>query len=383
MDSNLRYLSDAALISLARLRAGSVDANTDADGRRHSRRVARGLSTATYSPRGVQGLTQALRKEYAGYGITSKADIYGLANQGYSERRYSASDLMGFHRMADLLYGSDAHAQAQTLLTARAKVSGTPAPGAPGNSTLGETIDDFKRRQNEAAAAAAAGAGSSTAGLAGGITSAVTTGAAVYGASQLLGGGATAGAAGAATEFFLPAGAAAAEGGAAAGAAAAGGSAVASGGAAAASGGVAAGGAAAAGAADVAGMSAMGIAGVAGLFAIPFGLAALGGMFDGNEPNLDGKPGYRWTNDPDDNPASRPYTSNKSIKQLLGEQEGNKLVRLGNGDLAVVDKDGSYYTGGAHPSATGKLGDGTAVSDVGKDKKPDWWKQNQMFREDL
>lgn len=154
--NDLDYVAGMGGINLTRLLAGGKATQLDHIG---SQMGNAALSTVGYGKEMSQGnfttVMQNMRSLYAQSGIKSKSDMYQLANQGFAENRFDASEHAAMLQTADMVFDND-YKKAQGLMAGRfrgievatenpsqAKEPSAPPqqavrpPGAPSASVVG------------------------------------------------------------------------------------------------------------------------------------------------------------------------------------------------------------------------------------------------------
>lgn len=104
------YVSNLGGITLARLEKGNTDPDTDAEGVKTAKSISSAPASQTLN---------ALKLAFTNKGIQSKGDAYQLANQGYGEKRFTDSDLVGMHQVINNVFDPPNTANASKLLSGK------------------------------------------------------------------------------------------------------------------------------------------------------------------------------------------------------------------------------------------------------------------------
>lgn len=83
------------------------------------------------------------RAAFAKSGITNKADLYQLVNQGYAEGRWDESDAIAMHQAANMMYDKNGFETANTLLAGRFRGLEVARETAPAKTTLNVPNNSF------------------------------------------------------------------------------------------------------------------------------------------------------------------------------------------------------------------------------------------------
>lgn len=83
------------------------------------------------------------RAAFAKSGITNKADLYQLVNQGYAEGRWDESDAIAMHQAANMMYDKNGFETANTLLAGRFRGIEVARETAPAKTTLNAPNNSF------------------------------------------------------------------------------------------------------------------------------------------------------------------------------------------------------------------------------------------------
>lgn len=112
--SNLQHVTETVGISMQRLLKGEANKNTDSKGIEFSR-------DGEFNEDTFNASMKELRGELAKNGISSKEVGYQLANQGFAEGRFNASQFTALQRSLDMAFDNDGFILAQKLSTGKAK----------------------------------------------------------------------------------------------------------------------------------------------------------------------------------------------------------------------------------------------------------------------
>lgn len=110
------YLLEMGGVALERLANGRAAKDVDADGKK----IAQSIPKGSFPDR-----LSLLRTAWTTRGISSKADAYQLANQGFSEGRFDELDLVGIHQAVNAVFDPPNAAMLQTLLSGKSRVKET------------------------------------------------------------------------------------------------------------------------------------------------------------------------------------------------------------------------------------------------------------------